>query len=345
MATWCFRSAGVCWEVSKAFPECCCAGCRELLFLPYSMCSFRAGSKSLSRRAAKIKKSVFPKPLVRRLALPQESKSANGATYKSQGQARSEAERVAPGKYTNERFRPERPKYARYYAPSGQDLNFDSLPGATRFALAPGFYISRRWRCVGAKADSIRDPRLSGIVPHLDNQKLVASPHTHYLRREASEVLDLQAPLLSLLVHPHSHLGQPNKCPGSPALLIENDLDDRVWVIRRTIAAADLMETLPALEESYDSAVTFNLAFANDQQIAARLSGCRDVAEIVIAYGFQQVVLAFTCQNLAVPLGLFVTGTRLDSQREAGACRPPTHVYERARVDFLACTRFVLSLR
>src|SRR5215213_9748943 len=69
--------------------------------------------------------------------------SANGARYKSQGQARSEAERVAPGKYTNERFRPERPKYARYYALSGLDLNFDSLPGATRFALAPGFFISR----------------------------------------------------------------------------------------------------------------------------------------------------------------------------------------------------------
>src|SRR5215212_919083 len=80
--------------------------------------------------------------------------SANGARYKSQGKARSEAERVAPGKYTNERFRPERPKYALYYALSGLDLNFDSLPGATRFALAPGFHISRRWRCVatfGAK--------------------------------------------------------------------------------------------------------------------------------------------------------------------------------------------------
>src|SRR5215204_2445835 len=68
MATWCCHSGGVCWEVSKASPECCCAGCRQLLFLPYSTCSFRAGSKSLSRRAAKIKKSVFPKPLVRRLA-------------------------------------------------------------------------------------------------------------------------------------------------------------------------------------------------------------------------------------------------------------------------------------
>src|SRR5215204_1090162 len=29
---------------------------------------------------------------------------------------------------------------------SGLDLNFDSLPGATRFALAPGFHIPRLWR-------------------------------------------------------------------------------------------------------------------------------------------------------------------------------------------------------
>jgi hypothetical protein len=50
--------------------------------------------------------------------------SAKGAGYESQGQARSEAERVAPGKYTNERFRPERPRYAPYYALSGLDLNF-----------------------------------------------------------------------------------------------------------------------------------------------------------------------------------------------------------------------------
>src|SRR5215212_3005653 len=115
MATWCFRSAGVCWEVSRASPECCCAGCRQLLFLPYSTCCFRAGSKSLSRRAVKVKKSVFPKPLVRRLALPQKSKRAPTARdIKAEGQARSEAERVAPGKYTNEWFRPERPTYASY---------------------------------------------------------------------------------------------------------------------------------------------------------------------------------------------------------------------------------------
>src|SRR5215204_4018712 len=68
--------------------------------------------------------------------------SANGARYESQGQARSEAERVAPGKYTNERFRPERPKYLAYYALSGLDLNFDLYQGrrASRLPLA---FISR----------------------------------------------------------------------------------------------------------------------------------------------------------------------------------------------------------
>src|SRR6185437_995622 len=43
--------------------------------------------------------------------------SAEGAEYKSQGQARSEAERVAPGCDKREVIRPERPKY--YYALSG----------------------------------------------------------------------------------------------------------------------------------------------------------------------------------------------------------------------------------
>ena len=36
--------------------------------------------------------------------------SANGAEYESQGQARSEAERVAPGYQDHTRSRPERPK-------------------------------------------------------------------------------------------------------------------------------------------------------------------------------------------------------------------------------------------
>jgi len=68
---------------------------------------------------------------------------ANGARYKSQGQARSEAERVAPGKYPNETFRPERPKYTPYYAPSGLDLNFDSLPRGDALRACPWlFYLA-----------------------------------------------------------------------------------------------------------------------------------------------------------------------------------------------------------
>jgi len=43
--------------------------------------------------------------------------SANGAEYDSQGQARSEAERVAPGSKNTEAPRPEGPKY--YSALSG----------------------------------------------------------------------------------------------------------------------------------------------------------------------------------------------------------------------------------
>jgi len=58
--------------------------------------------------------------------------SANGARYTRDIKARGkrEAKRSASPlvTYTDERFRPERPKYAPYYAPSGLDLYFDSLP-------------------------------------------------------------------------------------------------------------------------------------------------------------------------------------------------------------------------
>jgi len=58
------------------------------------------------------------------VALPSKSKqSAKGAEYESQGQARSEAERVAPGCDKPEEIRPEGPKYHGYYALSGlQDI-------------------------------------------------------------------------------------------------------------------------------------------------------------------------------------------------------------------------------
>src|SRR5215217_2608090 len=62
--------------------------------------------------------------------------SANGARYKSQGQARSEVERVAPGKHTTERFRPERPKYAPYYALSGLG-EFDSCTRGDALRAGP----------------------------------------------------------------------------------------------------------------------------------------------------------------------------------------------------------------
>jgi hypothetical protein len=50
--------------------------------------------------------------------------SANGAEYVSQGQARSEAERVAPGCNERDEMRPERPKYRRYFALSGLQRAF-----------------------------------------------------------------------------------------------------------------------------------------------------------------------------------------------------------------------------
>jgi hypothetical protein len=44
-------------------------------------------------------------------------------------------------------FRPEGPKYLRRITPFQGWVHFDCVPGATRFALAPGFHISRLWRC------------------------------------------------------------------------------------------------------------------------------------------------------------------------------------------------------
>src|SRR6202008_3028917 len=71
------------------------------------------------------------------------NQSANGAQYDSQGQARSASPLVCGNCKLR---RPERPKYDRYYALSGLHGLFICYPGATRFALAPGYHISRRWR-------------------------------------------------------------------------------------------------------------------------------------------------------------------------------------------------------
>ena len=61
---------------------------------------------------------------------------------------------------------PERAKYRPpYFALSGLDALFILLPGATRFALAPGFHISRRWRS-GLRRASLRAcPWLSYSAP------------------------------------------------------------------------------------------------------------------------------------------------------------------------------------
>jgi hypothetical protein len=83
---------------------------------------------------------------------PQESiPSANGAQYDSRGQARSEAQRVAPGCGKHLRIRPEGPKYHEYYAPSGLpglDSVIQGRRAALRSALAPGCHIARRWRSI-----------------------------------------------------------------------------------------------------------------------------------------------------------------------------------------------------
>src|SRR5215213_6170789 len=79
---------------------------------------------------------------------PQSQKlSANGAKYKSQGQATKERR---PWDHVSTRvWSPERgvirAHICRPYRPDGAHF---LLPGATRFALAPGFHIPRRWRSV-----------------------------------------------------------------------------------------------------------------------------------------------------------------------------------------------------
>jgi hypothetical protein len=72
--------------------------------------------------------------------------SAEGAEYESQGQARSGAERVVPGNRIKGQPSPE--KGVIYFGPSGLGrARFVTRGDAlASLALAPGFYISRRWR-------------------------------------------------------------------------------------------------------------------------------------------------------------------------------------------------------
>jgi hypothetical protein len=84
--------------------------------------------------------------------MPQKSKqSAKGAEYESQGQVPSKARHVAPGCDMHDQMRPERPKYYGYYALSALDqivFSYQGRRAPLRFALAPGFHISRLWRSV-----------------------------------------------------------------------------------------------------------------------------------------------------------------------------------------------------
>jgi hypothetical protein len=83
-------------------------------------------------------------------ALHESTQSAEGAQYDSQGQVRSEAERVAPGCDKRERLRPERPKYHRYYALSGLHGAFDDLSQGRRASLRSRLPLAIIFRAVGA---------------------------------------------------------------------------------------------------------------------------------------------------------------------------------------------------
>ena len=80
---------------------------------------------------------------------------ANGARDESQGQARSASPLVT--RNSREQGLKGRNKF-RQLRPFRAGIFFCFLPGATRFALAPGFHISRRW----GEAEC---PRLSCCAP------------------------------------------------------------------------------------------------------------------------------------------------------------------------------------
>src|ERR1041385_4653159 len=64
--------------------------------------------------------------------------SANGAIYRSQGQVRSEAEHVAPGKQSNLTTSPERAKYGGiYFGPSGLGPHFGYLTRGDALRACP----------------------------------------------------------------------------------------------------------------------------------------------------------------------------------------------------------------
>jgi hypothetical protein len=80
--------------------------------------------------------------------------SAEGAQYESQGQARSEASASPMGSCpkNNGQGLKGRNKCRRISPFQGWLPNLIVLPGATRFALAPGYHIARLWRCLILRA-------------------------------------------------------------------------------------------------------------------------------------------------------------------------------------------------
>src|SRR6185503_6165772 len=99
------------------------------------------------------------------------------------------------------RLRPERPKYARVITPfQGWSKDGCRLPGATRFALVPGFHISRRWREAKQSASSWLS-YLASLTLTLRGQE-----RFHFFRRELREFSECGAQrCVVCLVHLAAH--------------------------------------------------------------------------------------------------------------------------------------------
>jgi len=95
-----------------------------------------------------------------------------------------------------------------YYAPSGLvDILF-FIPGATRFALAPGYHISRLWRF----QKLFSSPQVVGEVETLDSASALSKHERHkqplYLLRSLCNVSSLS--LTSLHQQPFKLISHAN---------------------------------------------------------------------------------------------------------------------------------------
>ena len=80
------------------------------------------------------------------MSLPQEPRTFAAPTARNMT-ARGKREARRPWEGPIQCSSPERAKFERrYFGLSGLNRVWFANPGATRFALAPGFHISRRWR-------------------------------------------------------------------------------------------------------------------------------------------------------------------------------------------------------